>query len=152
MQGEMISGSISMKTSYEDLMESPHALWTLLLFSGYLTATSKQQKMSYLVCQLRIPNEEIVCQYQEIFNSWLMEAIGEKKYDSFLKNLLEGNVFDHFGGFFRPLCEKASIHYSTTMASQLTNKTSVLNTQFYKQKRVFFTILFNIYHERNISE
>ena len=92
MQGKIITGSISMKTSYEDLMESPHALWTLLLFSGYLTVVSKQQKMNHFVCQLKIPNEEILSQYQEIFSSWLIEAIGESQYDSFLKNLLAGNV------------------------------------------------------------
>ena len=55
-----------MKTSYEELMEKPDALWTLLLFSGYLTADSKTKDDDF-ICQLRIPNKEILAQYNSIF-------------------------------------------------------------------------------------
>ena len=110
MQGKVITGSISMKTSYEDLMESPHALWTLLLFSGYLTAVSNKQKMNHFVCQLKIPNEEILSQYQEIFSSWLIEAIGESQYDSFLKNLLSGNVSEFTVALGKYLMDSLSFH------------------------------------------
>lgn len=110
MQGKVITGDISLKTSYADLMESPRALWTLLLFSGYLTAVSNQQKMDHFVCQLRIPNEEILLQYQGIFSSWLMEAIGESQYDSFLKNLLEGNVPEFTEALGKYLMDSLSFH------------------------------------------
>jgi len=110
MQGNVITGSISMKTSYEDLIESPHVLWTLLLFSGYLTAVSSKQIMNHFVCQLKIPNEEILSQYQEIFSSWLIEAIGESKYDSFLKNLLEGNVAEFTLALGHYLMDSLSFH------------------------------------------
>lgn len=110
MQGKIITGSISMKTSYEDLMESPHALWTLLLFSGYLTTDRKQQRMDHFVCQLKIPNKEILSQYQGIFSSWLIEAIGESQYDSFLKNLLAGNVADFTIALGKYLMDSLSFH------------------------------------------
>lgn len=92
MQGEVITGRISLKTSYEDLMESPDALWTLLLFSGYLTIESKIQDNDTVIGQLRIPNKEILAQYKGIFNAWLSEALGEKRYHSFLTSLLAGDV------------------------------------------------------------
>lgn len=93
MQGKKITAEISLQTRYEELMEEADALWTLLLFSGYLTATSKKQKRSHLVCELRIPNEEILSQYQDIFSHWLKTTLGgNAKYSLFLKSLLEGNV------------------------------------------------------------
>ncbi len=67
MQGELMEGRISLKTSYEELMESPDALWTLLLFSGYLTFTDKVDDDEGFVCQLKIPNREILSQYNTIF-------------------------------------------------------------------------------------
>ena len=92
MKGEVVTGKISLKTSYEELMESPDALWTLLLFSGYLTIQSKIQENDTDRCQLRIPNKEILAQYKGIFNTWLSEALGEKRYHSFLTSLLAGDV------------------------------------------------------------
>ncbi len=92
MTGACITGKISMKTSYEDLMEKPDALWTLLLFTGYLTADSKEQQDDDMICQLRIPNREILAQYKGIFKQWLSEVFGEKHYHSFLTSLLAGDV------------------------------------------------------------
>ena len=102
MKGDVITGKISLKTSYEDLMESPDALWTLLLFSGYLTIESKTQENDADRCRLRIPNKEILAQYKGIFNTWLSDVLGEKKYHSFLKSLLAGDVSaftEHLGSY-----------------------------------------------------
>lgn len=94
MQGRAITGKISLKLRYEELMADPHALWTLLLFSGYLTVESKRQDDdARLICQLRIPNREVLAQYKGIFKDWLEVNLGgEAHYDSFLKNLLNGHV------------------------------------------------------------
>jgi len=92
MQGELVVGKISLKTSYEELMESPEALWTLLLFSGYLTVTKKTFTMNHVTCQLRIPNNEILSQYEEIFNTWLNQNMGETRYQTFMTSLLSGDV------------------------------------------------------------
>ncbi len=92
MQGEVISGTISMKTSYEDLMESPAALWTLLLFSGYLIFIDKIYDDADLRCHLRIPNREVLSQYNSIFKQWLTQGMGEIRYQTFMTSLLSGNV------------------------------------------------------------
>ncbi|MBP9727484.1 MAG: PD-(D/E)XK nuclease domain-containing protein [Gammaproteobacteria bacterium] len=49
--------------------------------------------MGKLLCELKIPNNEILTQYQTIFSDWLSKSLGgETRYHAFLKNLLEGNV------------------------------------------------------------
>ncbi len=97
MQKEPIESNINANLRFEDLMEDPDALWTLLLFCGYLTVIDKERSDLGLMCRLRIPNREILTQYRQIFNDWLGKKIGQMHYSSFLKNLLLGNVdeFSH---------------------------------------------------------
>lgn len=92
MQGELIEGRISLKTSYEELMESPSALWTLLLFSGYLIFIDKTYDNADLLCHLRIPNREVLSQYNSIFKQWLTQNMGEIRYQTFMTSLLSGDV------------------------------------------------------------
>lgn len=93
MQGKTIVGKISPTLRYEELMQDPHTLWTLLLFSGYLTVASKESNDNLYSCQLKIPNREVLAQYKGIFKRWLETNLGGlTQYDSFLKNLLNGNV------------------------------------------------------------
>lgn len=93
MQGKTIEGKISLKLRYEELMTEPHVLWTLLLFTGYLTVASKVRQDDLYICQLRIPNREVLAQYKGIFNAWLEKNLGGMtSYNSFLKNLVEGHV------------------------------------------------------------
>lgn len=87
-----IEGDIATNLLYEDLMERPYALWTLLLFCGYLKAELKETVGTRLRCQLKIPNTEIRTQYTEIFTDWLKKKIGDEKYHSFLKSLVDGHV------------------------------------------------------------
>ena len=91
MQGKTIQGEVDVNLRYEDLIEKPHTLWTLLLFSGYLKVENKERKGSRFICQLKIPNTEILEQYTEVFSDWLKEKMGGH-YDSFLKHLVEGKV------------------------------------------------------------
>src|SRR3990167_1977300 len=94
MQGRCIEGEIDVNLRYEDLMEKPHTLWTLLTFCGYLTVESKRPQGSRFCCQLRIPNQEVMNQYTEIFMDWLEEKLGKTQYHSLLRSLVEGRVED----------------------------------------------------------
>jgi len=91
IQGKSISGEIDVNLRYEDLMEKEQALWTLLLFGGYLKVETKKRKDSRFICQLKIPNKEVLEQYVLVFSDWLKEKMG-KRYDSFLRSLTESNV------------------------------------------------------------
>lgn len=92
MQGETIEGKVDVNLRYEDLMDKKEALWTLLLFAGYLTVVNQEPDDLQFRCQLNIPNQEVLAQYTSIFKRYLEESLGEMKYDSFLKSLLVGDV------------------------------------------------------------
>ena len=94
MQGKTIEGRIDTSLRYEDLVGSSHALWTLLLFCGYLKVEHSElaQTRSTQICQLSIPNNEIMRLYTGVFSEWIEEKIGFLDYTSFLKSLVEGDV------------------------------------------------------------
>lgn len=93
MQRENIEQNVSINLRYEELMESPSALWSYLLFLGYVTADSRIFDKSQWKCQLKIPNTEILSLYQEIFIAWLKEeVIQNDNFTVFLNQLTEGNI------------------------------------------------------------
>src|SRR3990167_6219177 len=93
MQGKIIEGEINSSLRYEDLMENPHTLWSLLLFCGYLKVEhSELSALGTRVCQLKIPNREVLQLYTSVFAEWMKEKIGFVDYTSFLTTLIEGNV------------------------------------------------------------
>lgn len=93
MLGQSIEGDIDVNLRYEDLMEKPHALWTLLTFCGYLTIDTKKNNFgTRAACWLKIPNLEILAQYQEIFSDWLTETLGERPYHALLASLVSGDI------------------------------------------------------------
>jgi hypothetical protein len=94
IQGKVIDVLVEINLRYEDFMEDPDMLWTLLLFCGYLTLenTVLPELSATSVYQLRIPNGEINKVYNKIFQKWLSDKIGRSNYSSFLRNLAEGQV------------------------------------------------------------
>lgn len=110
MQGKSITGKIDINLRYEDLMTDPDALWTLLLFCGYLTVENKKQEYDRWVCQLKIPNTEILAQYRRIFSDWLEKKLGQTRYTSLLSSLLAGNVDGFTDSLGDYLMESLSFH------------------------------------------
>lgn len=90
--GESITCDIDLNLRYEDLMDKPQAIWTLLLFGGYLTAETQERLGSHVKCQVKIPNEEVLRNYTGIFAEYLKETIGFEQYDHFLKKLVDGDI------------------------------------------------------------
>lgn len=110
IQGKSITGKIDINLRYEDLMNDPDALWTLLLFCGYLTVESKEQEYDRWVCQLKIPNTEILAQYRRIFSEWLEKKLGQTRYTSLLSSLLIGDVEGFTNSLGDYLMESLSFH------------------------------------------
>lgn len=92
MQGKIITATIDLYLRYENVLKDATSFWTLLLFCGYLTVISKTQKNLKYLCQLRVPNQEVLAQYKDIFTEWLANGLGEHQYHAFLKSLVSGNV------------------------------------------------------------
>lgn len=89
-------------------LEKQEALWSLLLFSGYLTCTGMQLQYTKYQCQLCVPNQEVAALYKDIVNEWFTDSLGSKSYQALLMNLVEGNLEDFLLMLQKFLLESAS--------------------------------------------
>ncbi len=100
---ELLRGGIVQKTIEEgiifpDLKKNADTIWSLLLFSGYLTIASTP---SYgTPCQLKIPNKEVGELYRSMVLNWFKESIREPKYYMLLDSLINGDI-DSFSQIFK---------------------------------------------------
>jgi hypothetical protein len=69
--GEDIKKDIKISTALRDITYDKEAVWSLFLFSGYLTAKEKQIQGLKAHCTLAIPNKELRELYIDIFETWL---------------------------------------------------------------------------------
>ena len=98
LQGGFIEKKIEEGFVFTDLNEKPSAIWSLLLYSGYLTADSPS---SYgKPSQLRIPNNEVNELYKSTVLDWFERSINEHKYRILLNSLINGDV-DSFSQLFQ---------------------------------------------------
>ena len=83
---------------FPHLEESPNAVWSLLLYSGYLTLDATP---SYgIPCRLRIPNAEVSELYKSMILDWFENSIHEHKYRMLLNSLINGDI-DTFSQIFQ---------------------------------------------------
>ncbi|WP_342264970.1 AAA family ATPase [Cardinium endosymbiont of Philonthus spinipes] len=95
MQGEVLKVFIDRHISFDLLGTSENALWSLLLFAGYLTfEKSILSKHSDLYdCSVKIPNNEVRRLYNRFFEEWLLSKFpSQHRYDTFLNHLLSGKI------------------------------------------------------------
>jgi len=98
MKGDTISKTIDESTDFSNLEQSPNAIWSLLLFSGYLTLAAAP---TYGVpCLLRIPNAEVNELYQSMIFDWFEKTIHQNNYRLLLKSLTSGDI-DTFSQIFQ---------------------------------------------------
>ena len=95
MQGDTLFMPIDKHLSFDLLDTNETAFWSLLLFAGYLKASSvKFNEHSGLHdCELVIPNQEVYTLYHRFFKEWLSDRFSNRtQYESFLNHLVLGNV------------------------------------------------------------
>ncbi|MBA3238243.1 MAG: AAA family ATPase [Parachlamydiaceae bacterium] len=98
LKGEFIEMNIDDGVVFSELQQNPNALWSLLLYCGYLTLDSAP---SYgTPCHLRIPNTEIAELYKSMILSWFEQSIHEYKYRLLLSSLTSGDI-DTFSQIFQ---------------------------------------------------
>lgn len=71
MLGKSIEDLVNESVRFENLENDPNAIWSMLLYTGYLTAISYEVQGKYYKCKLLIPNKEIEVLYTDIFIDWL---------------------------------------------------------------------------------
>jgi hypothetical protein len=98
IQGRTIQKTIEEGIVFSNLEKNPDSIWSLLLFSGYVTITSTP---SYgIPCQLRIPNVEVGELYTSMILDWFKTTIYETDYQQLLSSLITGDV-DTFSQIFQ---------------------------------------------------
>lgn len=111
MQGGTIESLIRTQPNFRNLSQS--ALWSLLLFSGYLTLDhSVIEEDGSPSHHLRIPNREVWNLFRDIFYTFFDERMGQSEMDKMLQALVQGDL-QAFGDMLGTLVRTTLSYYDT---------------------------------------
>src|SRR5437762_801787 len=84
-------------TVLRDIYREPEALWSFLLFTGYLKAQDVKAEWGALGAEftgtLLLPNLEVKSVFARLFGSWLVHGVGgEQRRQQMLQALLSGDL------------------------------------------------------------
>lgn len=88
---QSITKTISQSITFGDLDNDPDLIWSLLLFTGYLTYRSCEVKGGKKECALVLPNEEIKHIYFELIKAIFTKSVVGGQAQELLQSLIEGN-------------------------------------------------------------
>lgn len=94
LDGATIEVVIDEDVSLRDLARNSGAVWSFLLYSGYLTADALTYRPDgKLSGALRIPNLEVRSAYLSLFSSWLESTLGnDESADELVRAMLLGDA------------------------------------------------------------
>ena len=93
MEGETIEVKLDYRTSLLDIERNPVAVWTLLVFSGYLNARPTHfGDDGEITCQVSVPNREVLGAYARFVKNWYESALTDGNYMALLDALTHGRV------------------------------------------------------------
>jgi hypothetical protein len=92
LQGQIIEQPLSENLVFKDIESKPEALWSLLLYAGYLKVIKSELGDFQLMAQLAIPNKEVRFVYLQIISEWFSDALGLKSYEYFTQSLVNGDM------------------------------------------------------------
>ncbi len=90
LRGGTVDKKIEDGIIFPELDKGTNTIWSLLLYSGYLTLDATP---SYgTPCRLRIPNLEIIELYKSMILDWFEKSIEEHRYRMLLDSLIGGDI------------------------------------------------------------
>lgn len=89
---QTITTTIDIFTHFSELDKQDTALWHLLLSCGYVTTVKTRYQGIKPLCDIKIPNQEILYLFTDIISSWFRESIDTFQYQNLLDNLVQGHV------------------------------------------------------------
>ncbi len=92
LQGKTIERPISENLVFADIENREAALWSLLLYAGYLKVISSELHGFELIAELAIPNKEVGFVYDRIIAGWFDFVISRDSYMSFVRSLIKVDV------------------------------------------------------------
>lgn len=98
LQGNIIEQPLSENLVFLDIETRDSALWSLLLYAGYLKVLSSELRGNRLIAKIAIPNKEVRFVYDGVIEQWFDIAISLSSYDRFIKSLSNGDI-DNFKAY-----------------------------------------------------
>jgi len=92
LQGENAQKPLMENLVFPDLENDEEAVWSLLLYAGYLTSSSTSRDRFALFGLVSVPNKEVMCIYDKIISKWFKISDSLESYRELVKALLEENM------------------------------------------------------------
>ncbi len=92
LAGGEIEKRVDDRVALRDLDRSPEAVWSFLLYTGYLKATKVRVEEAVTWATLAVPNKEVEYVYRTLFLSWLEQRLGSTQVDELLQAVVSGDV------------------------------------------------------------
>jgi len=92
LQGNTIEQPLSENLVFLDIETMEEALWSLLLYAGYLKVLSSELSGNRLMAKISVPNKEVSFVYDKIVEKWFSTAISLDSYDEFVQSLYKGDL------------------------------------------------------------
>nr|VFK21781.1 MAG: Predicted AAA-ATPase [Candidatus Kentron sp. LPFa] len=92
LAGDSVECAVTEDLPLRDIGGDPEAIWSLLLFSGYLKPVNVRTRNRQVFHELAIPNLEVEIVYGRIIRHWLTRHIPGKYLTRLLKALTNGDV------------------------------------------------------------
>ncbi len=94
MRGEWLTKTLQEHVVFSDIRRQQHAVWHLLLASGYLKASNIRYNYQNagFDCEIAIPNEEVRYVFGSSVKVWLNLQLEENKHDEMLRHLIAGRI------------------------------------------------------------
>ncbi len=108
IQGKTITKPINEKISFPEIHDRiEEAIWSFLLFSGYLKIVSIDRESTDNCCEIALPNIEITRVYQNYFLGWL-KKYNSRQGEKMLDALVSGDVVNFEKSFSKYMQETMS--------------------------------------------
>jgi Predicted AAA-ATPase/PD-(D/E)XK nuclease superfamily len=93
LKGNTVAQEVDGSLTLPSMEHNSAALWSLLLYAGYLTYTSCESKGNKKLCLLTIPNTEIYHLYVDLIQSIFMQVTAQGEYGTdLLQALITGDT------------------------------------------------------------
>jgi len=104
--GESVTKHINENVVFATLLTAADSVWSMLLFSGYLTFNNDRLIEQTRYVDVRIPNAEIMYFFKNIVVNWFKLGARHKDYTDMINALMQGDV-EQFKISFEDLVENS---------------------------------------------
>lgn len=113
MSHQVVTKPICKNIAFSEVLVNTDVLWSLLLFSGYLSFDKKELIDGIYYVNLKIPNIEVRYFFQNTISNWFEIGFGNKKYNEILESLISGNI-KLFSKIFRAFVLKSFSYFDVS--------------------------------------